>query len=128
LNSVVFSPDGQTVLSGSDDSTLILWEVATGEALHTFEWHESSVNSVAFSPDGQTALSGSQDGGLIWWWVLATHDDLLRWVESNWDIPELTCQQRELYVVDVQCDESGFFPTRTPFPMLPPSLTPMARG
>jgi WD40 repeat protein len=33
VQSVAFSPDGQTVLSGSADATLILWDVTTGEAL-----------------------------------------------------------------------------------------------
>ena len=39
VNSVAFSPDGARVLSGSDDSTLKLWDAATGELLRTFEGH-----------------------------------------------------------------------------------------
>ena len=56
LKSVAFSPDGRTVLSGGGE--LVLWEVATGEMLHTFEANSSIIFSVAFSPDGQTILSG----------------------------------------------------------------------
>jgi WD40 repeat protein len=124
--SVAFSPDGQTALSGSWDNTLILWEVATGEALRTFEGHTGVVYSVAFSPDGQTALSGSSST-LILWRVLAAPGSLLHWVENNRYVPELTCEQRALYGVDVQCDESGVFPTRTPFPTLTPSPTRVPR-
>ena len=69
VNTVAFSPDGQTALSGSGDATLILWDVATGEALRRFEGHTGGVNGVAFSPDGQTALSGSDDTTLILWSV-----------------------------------------------------------
>lgn len=34
-----FSPDNQTVLSGSRDTKLILWDVATGEAKCTLTGH-----------------------------------------------------------------------------------------
>ena len=124
VNSVAFSPDGQMALSGSgNDGTLILWDVATGAALHRFVGHEDGVTSVAFSPDGQTALSGSRDNTLILWRVLASPGSLLHWVENNRYVPELTCEQRALYGVDVQCDQNGVVSTRTPFPTLVPSPT-----
>ncbi len=65
--SVAFSPDGKTVLSGSDDKTLKLWDIASGKELKTFIGHSHWVNSVAFSPDGKTALSGSKDESLKLW-------------------------------------------------------------
>ncbi|MEJ2118417.1 MAG: WD40 repeat domain-containing protein [Alphaproteobacteria bacterium] len=61
VNSVAFSPDGRTALSGSKDNTLKLWDVASGKELRTFTGHSNPVHSVAFSPDGRTALSGSKD-------------------------------------------------------------------
>ena len=59
INSVTFSPDGKLALSGSDDKTMKLWDVATGRELRSFGGHLGGVNSVAFSPDGKFALSGS---------------------------------------------------------------------
>ncbi len=56
--SVAFSPDGKTALSGGEDYTLILWNIATGKKLKTLKGHSYHVHSVAFSPDGKTALSG----------------------------------------------------------------------
>jgi WD40 repeat protein len=62
VNSVAFSLDGKQVVSGSDDKTVRLWDVATGrQVLPPLEDHISSVSSVAFSPDGKQVVSGSDD-------------------------------------------------------------------
>jgi hypothetical protein len=63
VDSVAFSPDGRTVLSGSLDSTLKLWSLE-GELLRTFEGHGDRVASVAFSPDGRTLFAGLGNGML----------------------------------------------------------------
>src|SRR5512134_2513569 len=49
VQSVAFSPDGQTALSASSDHTLILWDVETGEPLRHFIGHADFVSSVSFS-------------------------------------------------------------------------------
>ncbi|MBN1813282.1 MAG: protein kinase [Anaerolineae bacterium] len=73
VNSVVFGPDGKTILSGSGDGALILWDVDTGGVIRRLEGHTGGINSVALGPDtlegasGQTALSGSDDATLILW-------------------------------------------------------------
>ena len=64
--SVAFSPDGNTIASGSEDKTIRLWEVDTGANTRTLTGHTGRVNSVAFSPDGNTLASGSGDGILLW--------------------------------------------------------------
>jgi len=69
VRSVAFSPDGLLALSGSEDNTLKLWKVSSGQCLRTFEGHSSNVWSVAFSPDGLLALSGSWDKTLKLWEV-----------------------------------------------------------
>jgi WD40 repeat protein/DNA-binding SARP family transcriptional activator len=67
VNAVAFSPDGRTILSGSGDDTLILWEAESDQEIRRFEGHTGGVNSVAFGPEGQTALSASDDSTLILW-------------------------------------------------------------
>lgn len=36
IQSVCYSPDGKKILSGSDDSTIKEWPLATGECLHAY--------------------------------------------------------------------------------------------
>ena len=67
VTSVAYSPDGVFALSGSIDSTLKLWDVATGREIRTFSGHSDTVNSVAFSPDGKQVLSGSGDSTIKLW-------------------------------------------------------------
>ena len=67
VNSVAFSPDSQTIASGSRDGTVKLWNLAGGQELLTLTGHKDWVNSVAFSPDGQTIASASQDGTVKLW-------------------------------------------------------------
>ena len=60
VNSVIFSPDGSHVVSGSDDKTVQIWNVAV------LRGHSHYVTSVVFSPDGSHVASGSYETVHIW--------------------------------------------------------------
>ena len=65
VSSVAFSPDGNTLASGSHDKTVRLWDTGTGALIRTLTEHTHTVESVAFSPDGTTIATG---GGSVRLW------------------------------------------------------------
>ncbi|MEH2202544.1 MAG: AAA-like domain-containing protein [Nostoc sp.] len=75
VNSVVFSSDGKTLASASDDKTIKLWNLDTHKEITTLRGHSYSVNSIVFSPDGKTLASASGDK-TIKLWNLDTHKEI----------------------------------------------------
>ena len=65
--SVAVSPDSRRIVSGSEDQTVRVWDVASGRELACLCGHESSVTSVAYSPDGRRIASGSLDNSVRVW-------------------------------------------------------------
>jgi WD40 repeat protein len=61
LNDVNFSPDGNRVVTASEDKTARIWDSSTGKLLFTLEGHSRSVDSAAFIADGQKVLTTSRD-------------------------------------------------------------------
>ncbi len=59
--------DGRTLLSGSFDGTVRLWEPFSGAQIAELKGHAGSVNGVALSPDGRRAYSAGSDTNLLIW-------------------------------------------------------------
>jgi WD40 repeat protein len=81
VNTAAFSADGSHIVSGSDDKTLKIWDLETGQAT-TLSGHGGPIHSAAFSPDGRYVVSASEDGTLRLWhwkmkqfWTLEEHSD-----------------------------------------------------
>ncbi len=64
---LAFSADGKRLASGSQDRTIRIWDVATGECVQTLHGHREAVMSVAFAPARRRLVSVSLDRtGRIW--------------------------------------------------------------
>jgi WD40 repeat protein len=61
-----FAPAGPLVFAGSEDESILRWDVETG-AKAQLKGHESWVFALDLTPDGRTLVSGGGDGRLIWW-------------------------------------------------------------
>ena len=64
---LTFSSDGTSLVSGSGDMTVKLWDMQTGGAVKTFSGHTDSVRSVSISADCTTIASGSTDETIYLW-------------------------------------------------------------
>lgn len=63
-NAACYSADGKYLALGLSDGALIIWDVAAGEELHSFEGGDYSIQRLAFSPDSKTLAVGDTDGDL----------------------------------------------------------------
>jgi WD40 repeat protein len=66
-NAVAMGADGTRAVSASDDGTLKVWDLGTGEYLRTLAGHAAAVQAVVLHGDGRRAISASDDGTLKVW-------------------------------------------------------------
>ena len=83
VKAVDFSPDGRYVLTGSADSTVLLWDRQTGQLVRQFSGDMQDVNSAVFSPDGRFILAGSRFDHTVRLWDVETGEEFRRFGEGN---------------------------------------------
>jgi WD40 repeat protein len=66
-NWLLFSPDGEALVSTNLDGTVTLWDVEPATPGETLRGHSNSVQQPVFSPDGETLYTVSHDGTAIAW-------------------------------------------------------------
>ncbi len=66
---LAFSRDGRRLVAGGERNTVKIWDVQTGQELHTLEGHSGDVWAAAFSPDpgGRWVASAGEDSTVKVW-------------------------------------------------------------
>jgi WD40 repeat protein len=64
--SLAFSLDGNQLISGSGDTSAIIWDVARGTPLHRLGGHPDFIYAVGFTADGARAVTASYDTLRLW--------------------------------------------------------------
>ncbi len=59
VRALAISPDGQTALTGSFDSTAIRWSLSRNAAEQVLRFHADAVNAVVLLRDGRAATAGA---------------------------------------------------------------------
>jgi WD40 repeat protein len=68
VTSVAISGDGRCIVSGSEDTTILVWDANTGRVIvGPFKGHTDKITSVSFSSDGRRIVSGSEDTTIRVW-------------------------------------------------------------
>ena len=72
MNALVYSPDGQRIITTADDGKVKLWDIQSGFCVVTFTEHKSGVTACEFAKRGNVLFTSSLDGSVRAW-------DLLRY-------------------------------------------------
>jgi WD40 repeat protein len=67
VNSLAFSADGQTLVSGGADSTIKIWHIGALDLIDIMHKHNGMVRCVAFTPDGRMLATGGDDRKVLFW-------------------------------------------------------------
>lgn len=67
MNALVYSPDGQRIVTTADDGKIKVWDVNSGFCIVTFTEHSSGVTACEFAKKGNVLFTSSLDGSIRAW-------------------------------------------------------------
>jgi WD40 repeat protein len=89
VTAVAFAPNGRTLVSGSVDKSIKIWDAVSGQLLKTLTGDTETVSAVAFLPNGKRIISGSFDRAVVIW--DADTGEAIRTLRSDqtysWEVP-----------------------------------------
>jgi WD40 repeat protein len=89
IDALAFRPDGAQLASGSQDGTVMLWDMATRRIWATLVGQESGVSAAAWSPAGDVLYTGGVDHLVVPWMVRPADavSRICRDIETNFPGP-----------------------------------------
>ncbi|KDQ59242.1 hypothetical protein JAAARDRAFT_33965 [Jaapia argillacea MUCL 33604] len=60
-------PKGSVLLAGSNDTTVWMWQLPSGNTMQVFAGHTAPVQCGEFTPDGKRIVTADAEGTLIFW-------------------------------------------------------------
>lgn len=110
INTIVYSPDGQRIVSGSEDSTIIFWNLhgeTPNETGHCYRLssHKGPITSIDYAPNGKFFASASQDS-TVNIWPLNAHTESL--VIPNEKPITYHCHTSPIRSVNISPDSATF--------------------
>ena len=67
INALVYSPDGQRIITTADDGKVKVWDTESGFCVVTFTEHSSGVTACEFAKRGNVLFTSSLDGSIRAW-------------------------------------------------------------
>ena len=67
MNALVYSPDGQRIITTADDGKVKVWDTHSGFCVVTFTEHSSGVTACGFAKRGNVLFTSSLDGSVRAW-------------------------------------------------------------
>jgi RNA polymerase sigma factor (sigma-70 family) len=111
VSEMQFTPDGKWLLTGGEERSVRVWEVATGKPVLRFDGHLGEVSTVALLPDGRSVMSAGHDGyAYLWdlrpatagltespaelWRAAASFEDATAGFRAAWALVATTAERR----------------------------------
>ena len=102
---IAWSPDGTRLATPSKDTTIGIWNTATGESLGVLKGHSHGVNHVAWSPDGKTLASASFDQ-TIRIWDVAGRQQTKMLVDHRGDVRSVAWSHDGAWLASASADQT----------------------
>ena len=103
VNAVAWSPDGRWIATGAVDSSVRVWDAATGTLEERLLGHTGVVSTVDWSPDSRRIVSGGSDGTARVWQL-----------ELHPTQGTVEVEGRQVYLLAAQETQSGLFAAFSP--------------
>jgi WD40 repeat protein/transcriptional regulator with XRE-family HTH domain len=121
VRTVSISPCRRYIATGSEDGTVRLWELETGNVVSVLKGYDSRIRSLSFDPTGRYLASGSDDSTIVVWDV-ETRTRIETWQTSDQRIRSITfspcgtfviaaSHSGNIYLFDLRLNEKKIFPT-----------------